>query len=103
MVEPQGERAASVGRCLVVHPVLKSATMRGDGARTPEMRLEEAIGLARAIALDVVAGEVIRANAWRPGTLLGAGTVKRIAELVKEREIAVAVIDAAVTPVQQRN
>src|SRR3984957_12267090 len=103
MVEPQGERAISVGRCLVVHPVLKSATTRGDGARTPEMRLEEAVGLARAIALDVVASEVVRATAWRPGTLLGTGTVKRLAELVQSQEIAVTVVDATVTPVQQRN
>jgi GTP-binding protein HflX len=104
MVEPQGERTPSVGRCLVVHPVLKSAaSAQGERARTPEMRLEEAVGLARAIALDVVAGEIVRATAWRPSTLVGAGTVKRLAELVKEREIAVAVIDAAVTPVQQRN
>jgi GTP-binding protein HflX len=104
MVEPQGERAASVGRCLVAHPVLRSAAAtRSDGARTPEMRLEEAVGLARAIALDVVAAEVVRAAAWRPGTLLGMGTVKRLAELVQSQEIAVAVVDAAVTPVQQRN
>jgi len=67
------------------------------------MRLEEAVGLARAIALDVAAAEVVRMSQWRPGTLLGAGTVKRLAELVKEQEIAVAVIDATVTPVQQRN
>ncbi|HVA14533.1 MAG TPA: GTPase HflX [Stellaceae bacterium] len=104
MVETQGARAASVGRCLVVHPVLRSAgSTRGDAARTPEMRLDEAIGLARAIALDVVAAEVIRTSAWRPGTLLGAGTVKRLGELVTAQEIAVAVVDAAVTPVQQRN
>jgi GTP-binding protein HflX len=67
------------------------------------MRLEEAVGLARAIALDVVASEVVRMSAWRPGTLLGAGTVKRLAELIKEQEIAVTVVDATVTPVQQRN
>src|SRR5689334_16327560 len=103
MVEVAGERAASVGRCLVVHPCLRSAAARGDAARTPEMRLEEAVGLARAIALDVVAAEVVRMSAWRPGTLLGAGTVKRLAELVKEQEIAVTVVDATVTPVQQRN
>ena len=42
-------------------------------------------------------------SAWRPGTLLGTGTVKRLAELVQAQEIAVAVIDATVTPVQQRN
>jgi GTPase len=103
MVEFAGERAATVGRCLVVHPCLRSAAARGDAARTPEMRLEEAVGLARAIALEVVASEVVRMSAWRPGTLLGAGTVKRLAELVTEREIAVTVVDATVTPVQQRN
>ncbi|HXR88484.1 MAG TPA: GTPase HflX [Stellaceae bacterium] len=103
MVEVAGERAASVGRCLVVHPCLRSAAARGDGARTPEMRLEEAVGLGRAIALEVVASEVVRMSAWRPGTLLGTGTVKRLAELVQELEIAVTVIDATVTPVQQRN
>ncbi len=67
------------------------------------MRLEEAVGLARAIALEVVASEVVRMSAWRPGTLLGTGTVKRLAELVTEQEIAVTVVDATVTPVQQRN
>jgi GTPase len=103
MVEFAGERAATVGRCLVVHPCLRSAAARGDAARTPEMRLEEAVGLARAIALEVVASEVVRMSACRPGTLLGAGTVKRLAELVTEQEIAVTVVDATVTPVQQRN
>jgi GTPase len=103
MVEAAGERTATVGRCLVVHPCLRSAAARGDGVRTPEMRLEEAVGLARAIALEVVASEVVRMSARRPGTLLGAGTVKRLAELVQEQEIAVTVIDAPVTPVQQRN
>ena len=103
MVESAGERAATVGRCLVIHPCLRSAAACGDGARTPEMRLEEAVGLARAIALAVIASEVVRMSAWRPGTLLGVGTVKRLADLVKEREIAVTVIDATVTPVQQRN
>ena len=104
MTEPQGERGATVGRCLVIHPVLRSnAPARGDGARTPEMRLEEAVGLARAIALNVVAAEIVRTSSWRPGTLMGTGTVKRFADLVQEQEIAVAVIDATVTPVQQRN
>jgi GTPase len=103
VVEAAGERSPTVGRCLVIHPCLRSAAARGDAARTPEMRLEEAVGLARAIALDVFAAEVVRMSAWRPGTLLGSGTVKRLAELVTEQEIAATVIDATVTPVQQRN
>ena len=46
-------------RCarLVLSPVLRSAAV---GRRTAEARLEEAVGLARAIDLDVVHGEVVR-------------------------------------------
>ncbi len=103
MVAGQNGHNHSVGRCLVIHPVLRSAAGRASGARSPEMRLEEAVGLARAISLDVVEAHVARVAAWRPGALFGSGAVAQFAELVKTREIAVAVIDAAVTPVQQRN
>jgi GTP-binding protein HflX len=71
--------------------------------RSPEARLEEAVGLARAIQLEIVAAEIVRVAAWRPATLIGRGAVERIAALVAENAVAVAVIDAAVTPVQQRN
>ena len=71
--------------------------------RSPEARLQEATGLTRAIALDVVHAEVVRLASLRPSTLFGQGVVDRLAALVKEREVAVAVIDAAVSPVQQRN
>ncbi len=67
------------------------------------MRLEEVAGLAAAIALDVVQAEIARVSAWRPGTLLGGGAVKHFAEVVAEKTITVAVVDATVTPVQQRN
>ncbi len=104
MVAAYRGQDGSVGRCLVIHPILKSAAAaRSDGARTPEMRLEEAVGLARAIALDVARAEIARVASWRPSTLLGSGAVEQFAETVKQDEIAVAVIDATVTPVQQRN
>jgi GTP-binding protein HflX len=100
----QYENTSSVGRCLVVHPVLKSAAAsRNDDARSPEMRLEEACGLARAIALDVVASEVVRLSSWKPGTLVGSGAVERLAALIEAENISVTVVDATVTPVQQRN
>jgi GTP-binding protein HflX len=67
------------------------------------MRLEEACGLAAAIALDVVLAEITRVSAWRPGTLLGSGAVKHLAEVIAANNITVAVVDATVTPVQQRN
>jgi GTP-binding protein HflX len=94
----------STGRCLVVHPVLKRAPgSRGEGVRSPEGRLAEAAGLAAAISLDVVAAELPRVTRWRPGTLLGSGTVETLGKLIADNAITVAVIDATVSPVQQRN
>jgi GTP-binding protein HflX len=97
--------AGSIGRCLVVHPVLRvaSGAREEEAERSPEARLEEAVGLARAIGLEVVHAEVARISRWRPSTLLGSGAVETLGALVKEREVAVAVVDSAVSPVQQRN
>ncbi|MGH7034590.1 MAG: GTPase HflX, partial [Stellaceae bacterium] len=104
MVAAAGGREGSVGRCLVIHPSLKTAAARKASAeRSPEMRLEEAVGLARAISLDVVEAEIARVAQWRPSTLIGSGAVQRFAEAIKAQEVAVVVIDAALTPVQQRN
>ena len=96
--------SVSTGRCLVLHPVLKQApSAREDGARSPEARLDEAAGLARAIKLDIVAAEVARVARWRPSTLIGSGAVEAYGALIRDGDIAVAVLDATVTPVQQRN
>ena len=61
-------------RALVVHPYLKS----GSSARTPDARLEEAVGLSQAIALEVRGTELVALERFRPSTLLGEGTVTRI-------------------------
>src|SRR5579883_2439148 len=104
MVAARDERAVSTGRCLVLHPVLRLP--RGEqpeGARSPEARLGEAEGLARAIQLDIIHAEVVRVSRWRPATLIGSGAIESLGAIIREKEVAVAVIDAAVTPVQQRN
>jgi GTP-binding protein HflX len=85
---------------MVIHPALKAAE---GGIRLPEARLDEAVGLAQAIALDIVAAEVVPVSRRRPATLLGKGAVERLAETVKAEEIAVAVMDGHLSPVQQRN
>ena len=106
-----------VEHCLVVHPHFKA---RGRRARTPEASLEEAVGLAQAINLRVVHNEVVPVARRRPATMLGAGTVDRLGGLMaagtpgngrgdgaesgaETRHIDVVVVDAALTPVQQRN
>jgi GTPase len=104
MTAAQDERISSTRRCLVLHPMLKLApSQERDGARSPEARLEEAMGLAAAINLHVMHAEIVRMDRWRPGTLIGTGGVAKLAAIIAEKEIAVAVIDAAVSPVQQRN
>ncbi len=85
---------------MVVHPAVKT----GEGAvRQPDARLSEAVGLAQAISLDIVHAEVVPVAKLRPATLLGKGAVDRLAVEVKDKEIAVAVMDGHLSPVQQRN
>jgi len=104
MTAAQDERIPSTGRCLVLHPVLKLAPSETrDETRSPEGRLDEAVGLAAAINLHVMHADVVRVSRWRPATLIGSGAVEAFAKIIAEQEITVAVIDAAVSPVQQRN
>ncbi len=69
----------------------------------PEDRLDEAVGLARAIDLEIVHAEVVRLPSWRPATLLGQGQVERFRDLVEAEEISLAVVDGTLSPIQQRN
>ncbi|WP_374653037.1 GTPase HflX [Dongia sp.] len=89
---------------MVIHPAFKTGPRaQYSGGRSPETRLEEACGLARAIDLNVAAGEVVRVGDPKPNTLMGMGNVERIAALIEAEEIGLVVFDAALTPVQQRN
>jgi GTPase len=69
----------------------------------PEDRLAESAGLARAIQLDVVAEEIVPLPQPRPATLFGSGKVTELAELIAASEATLAVVDHALSPVQQRN
>jgi GTP-binding protein HflX len=96
------------GRAIVIEPWLKDAAGRAGAARapdlrTPEARLAEAAGLARAIDLNVVEEGLVTLHAIRPATYIGKGKVDEIAGLVKSLEASVVVMDCPVSPVQQRN
>ena len=65
--------------------------------------MEEAVGLARAINLDVVRAEIARITRPRAGSLLGDGTLETLGELISENEIGLAIVDGLLSPVQQRN
>jgi len=96
--------------CLVVHPHLKSE--RG-ALRSPQARLEECVGLAMAIHVDVVHSEVVNIARPKPATLFGQGVVDALATTIgrvgknkdewDEGDIGLAIVDAALSPIQQRN
>jgi GTP-binding protein HflX len=99
--------AGSAGaRAIVVGPYLRGPPGAGrieEQRRSPQARLDEAVGLARAIDLDIVNAGVVTLAAIRPATYLGKGKVDEIAGLAKTLEAGLAVMDCALTPVQQRN
>ena len=65
--------------------------------------MEEARGLAAAISLDVVFDIVAPLTAPRPATLLGSGKVADLGEQFKALNVDVAIVDATLSPGQQRN
>ena len=81
----------------------RSAGRTPADARTPEARLEEAVGLARAIDLTVVEAGLVTLNDIRPATYIGKGKVDEIAGLAKGQSASVVVMDCPISPVQQRN
>ncbi len=97
--------AAETGRALVLEPFLRSRAGSAHGVqpRSPEARLDEAVGLARAIDLAVVQAGVVPLSEIRPATFIGKGKVEEIAGLVKSEEAGIVVMDCALSPVQQRN
>jgi GTP-binding protein HflX len=93
------DRAAPIQGALVIHPDREG---RGP-SRDAEARLEEAIGLAQALDLDVRESVIAPLRKLTPATLFGRGKVDEIADLARYVEADVAVVDDALTPVQQRN
>ncbi len=72
-------------------------------ARSPEARLEEAVSLARAIELDICHAAVQPVPRPNPATLLGGGQMDACHALIKVHEAELVILDAILTPVQQRN
>jgi GTP-binding protein HflX len=96
-------RALVIVPLLPHHPRLEDDRSRPRLTRSPEARLEEAVGLARAIDLDPVRTAVVTVNTPRPATLFGSGKVEEFAEIVRETKAELVIVDHPLTPVQQRN
>ncbi len=89
----RGERALVVGI---------DRAGKGDG-RSSEARLEEAVGLAEAIGIDVVGRRTFRLRAPKPATLLGKGQIEELAAAARDHDAGLLVVDAPLAPVQQKS
>ncbi|MBM7406486.1 MULTISPECIES: GTPase HflX [Sphingomonas] len=84
-------------RALIVLPDM------GGSARDADARLAETAGLALAIGVEVQERVALRVRQPRAATLIGSGQVDALAETVRDQDLQLAVFDAALTPIQQRN
>lgn len=106
---PGSTRGEPTGRVIVVGPYLRSRRSDADVAsahhatRHIDARLEEAVGLARAIDLTVAEAIIAPLGQIRPATYLGKGKVEDVLGLVRAHQADLVVMDCALSPIQQRN
>ncbi|WP_374659302.1 GTPase HflX [Phenylobacterium sp.] len=93
------DREAPPQGALVIHPQRDG---RGS-SRSANARLEEAVGLALALDLEIRDAIIAPLRKRTPATLFGSGKVDEIGVLCEQLGADVAVVDDALTPVQQRN
>jgi len=86
-------------RSAVIHPY----ATRGASRRTPALALAEAEGLARALRLEVVQSAVVPLAKMVAGTLIGSGKIEMLKAEFEDNEIDLVIVDAPLSPVQQRN
>jgi GTP-binding protein HflX len=91
------EREAPISRALVIHPAAR------EGMARAEARLEEASGLAEALDLEVAEAFILPVRKIDAGRYFGRGKLDELKARITENKADVAVIDAALSPIQQRN
>ncbi|ESQ94239.1 GTPase HflX [Asticcacaulis benevestitus] len=103
------DNAPEIVRAVVVDPdidVHVSARHSGDTAvarKYDDSRLEEAVGLAMALDLEITGTLSVRVRKLNPATLFGEGKVNEIKALCEEAEASLCVVNGSLSPIQQRN
>ena len=92
-----------VSHAFVIHVEPKNRERGERALRDAQARLDEAVGLTAAIHLKVVQAQISPLARPIPATLLGSGKVEEIAALARAQEPEVIIVNAHLTPVQQRN
>ena len=92
---------------VVLHPYHKgrsSAKLKATSSlRSPEARLEEAVGLCQALDLNVVQAILLRLSKLIPATYVGKGKLLELVDIISQENIELVIFDCELTPGQQRN
>ena len=96
MIEVQ--QNINVASC-VICPIIAGQ----EKALSEEDRLQETIGLALAINLDVCHSEIVRIREIKPATFFGKGFIEKLKSVIEENDLRLMVVDSRITPIQQRN
>ncbi len=87
-------------RAYILHAELRQQDSDG---RSAHSRLEEAVGLAHAIDLEVVGQDLVNIGRVNPATLIGPGQVNQVAQTLEVCEADLVVFNGPLSPGQQRN
>ena len=92
---------------IVLHPNLYKikwpVSQSPSDERLTSSQLEEIVGLANAIKLDVNSSEIINLSKINTANFFGSGTRERIKDYIISRKIQLAVINTQLSAIQQRN
>ncbi len=87
----------------VIHIHIREHGRSASAQRSQEAALEEAIGLALSINLDIKHSQAIQLNRISPSTLMGSGNVESLAAMIRSFDIKLMIIDGILSSIQQRN
>lgn len=92
------ERDIPRERAIVLHP--RFANNRADDA---DYDLEEAVGLTEALDAECIEARIIPIREVKVSNLFGSGQIEDIKTVIKAHEATLAIVNASLSPVQQRN
>ncbi len=99
MIEREHLTAIDPTRTFIVQPVFRFTSARRSG----DALLEEAVGLAQAIQLNMLGNRIIHITNPSSSTLMGKGQMEWIADFCKENQVELVFVNHTITPPQQRN
>ena len=82
---------------IILHP------RRGQSQAIAEYDLEEAVGLSDALGVDQAHAEIVPLRTIHVGKFLGGGKISEVGERIAANSVTIVIINADLTPIQQRN